>query len=319
MNDNSLFEMAPLRFRSLETIRIYITENCNSNCKNCFNKGLRTEKEIPPIIFEELCKWLSSNNISKLKIMGGEPTVHTEFEKIFEISTKYFDKLFVFTNGRLDKFHNLNWRDNDTLVFNFNFNKFFNEQTLCVDRSFFKRFEVQVTAYANERKILKRLLELCSLDREKMNVSLTLDCTENIFIKRDVLLKKLEYIEQGLLDNGIEPMFDHHIPFCFLFDSKVKVNSYPICFPERAGLIDSSLNLRFCNQYQMPLLKLYSAGKFIPWYKVLNKLLEQFMKLQIKALENGCINCQFWNVNCNGGCWMFKDIFLDCKIPSVNI
>lgn len=83
-------------FEKIETFRVYVTEKCNANCPSCFNAKSRTSKEMSLEEFEKLCEYLSSNGIKHLKIMGGEPTVHKDFEELVKISQKYFREITIF-------------------------------------------------------------------------------------------------------------------------------------------------------------------------------------------------------------------------------
>ena len=77
---------------SINTMRILVTENCNAKCSHCFNAAYRSNKEIDLTTYSRLCDFLASNKIQRVKIMGGEPTVHSSFEEIIAISQAHLNQ-----------------------------------------------------------------------------------------------------------------------------------------------------------------------------------------------------------------------------------
>lgn len=85
-------------------INILLTNFCNQNCPFCFareemaNKNVK--KEISLKDFKTvLLKMKKEPKISTVKLLGGEPTLHSQFKQIIKLSLKYFPKVQVFTNG----------------------------------------------------------------------------------------------------------------------------------------------------------------------------------------------------------------------------
>lgn len=86
----------------LKTVYIEITNQCNLNCKTCYNRsGLNNAvKEITVEQLDEIIKTLIANGCDRLLWGGGEPTAHSRFDDILDFADKYPQIGFgVVTNG----------------------------------------------------------------------------------------------------------------------------------------------------------------------------------------------------------------------------
>ncbi len=91
-------------FYSLE-----ITAACNCRCAGCSNV-YSTERSTPPLpaaIWEE---WIADWGPSavEIRLTGGEPTLHPEFDRILKHVTSYGARILVFTNAR--------WEDSEHVL-----------------------------------------------------------------------------------------------------------------------------------------------------------------------------------------------------------
>lgn len=87
---------------------ILLTNICNQNCKYCFAKGEMKKlklKEMTLVNYIELTTLLKKQGINTIRIMGGEPTLHSNFIEIIQISLENFEKILIFTNGLIPKKH----------------------------------------------------------------------------------------------------------------------------------------------------------------------------------------------------------------------
>ena len=101
------------------SMRVLITDKCNMNCATCFNKSLRKNTEMPVETFNDLCSYLKNEGgIRRLKIMGGEPTIHPFFLDIVEIAKNNFESIHIFTNASTDIIKSLCLRPKDTVIYN---------------------------------------------------------------------------------------------------------------------------------------------------------------------------------------------------------
>jgi MoaA/NifB/PqqE/SkfB family radical SAM enzyme len=84
---------------------VHICGHCNLNCKGCTNFCSIAEKRFVDLdILERDFKRLSelTDRKSELNLMGGEPLLHPDIIKIYDITRKYFDcKAQLVTNGIL--------------------------------------------------------------------------------------------------------------------------------------------------------------------------------------------------------------------------
>lgn len=288
-----------------KAIRVYVTERCNANCSNCFNANNRMNKEMSLSDFSDLCKYLQKNGYNHLKIMGGEPTLHEQFPEIIHVAQENFTTISIFTNGLLDSVKKIKLRKSDSIIYNFNFNK-----SLSLEKMFFsiggtRAFEIQVNPKTNEEILVSRILELTK--GFDVRLSLTLDCTANIFIEKSSVIPKLRYIEAKLFENNKSFSYDHKIPLCYLYKTGLHFSNNHKCTTKDAGLIGADLSFRFCNQHSGILINLKDGNDFLPWSIIDNYIKKSFYEIQQKALDKYCLNCIFYDSKCNGGCWIPKD------------
>jgi MoaA/NifB/PqqE/SkfB family radical SAM enzyme len=80
-----------------------ITNFCNQSCPFCFaSKEMshkRQNKEINLQDFERYLNELSKLKVETIKLLGGEPTLHSQLSQIIDLSLKKFKYVQIFTNG----------------------------------------------------------------------------------------------------------------------------------------------------------------------------------------------------------------------------
>lgn len=89
---------------SLKTIGIEITWNCNQRCSYCYlacsNLKNKPDFEMNLKTFKQTLDKIWDSGIREVYLIGGEPTVHSKFEKIVAILLKYkWKKIGLCTNG----------------------------------------------------------------------------------------------------------------------------------------------------------------------------------------------------------------------------
>ena len=299
-------------------IRVYITENCNSKCSNCFNARERGNSLIDVQHFEEICHYFSSNGVSTIKVMGGEPTIHPNFSDIMAIAQEYFTAVFLFTNGINNNVFEFKPRETDAIIYNFRFSKVLTADKLLLDKPGRRSLEVQITSKTNEIKLIDEILSRCGNYKERINPCLTLDCTENIFTNREKLIEKYSKVWNACQKAGFIMGQDHIPPLCFIYGSDIKMpSSGCICDSNCIGLIDAKFNIKFCNQYSQSLGNLYKDDTLIPFMEYLDMLSKEQENLQDIVKEKICDKCPFYQKYCNGGCFMAKD-FIDRDSVIIN-
>ena len=294
--------------KSHRAIRVFLTEMCNANCSNCFNRVARGGKEIDLDTFTRLCEYLEASGFNSLKVMGGEPTTHSVFPQMIDVAQKYFSNVAIFTNALNDEILQINPRRKDTIVYNMNFEPFLTEAKLILDKPGRRTLKFQVNENTDVNSLESKIIKWTSYDTERIKSSFTFDCTSDIFKHRELLIGKVAELEKFLQDRNLPYGFDHRVPICFFKDSPIHI-TYPSgrCRVETAGLIDANLNLRYCNQHNDIVTSLLNSdGSFIPWDIVKNYLLAYSYKLQLAIFETGCKDCRYFGDHCNGGCWGSK-------------
>lgn len=97
-------------------VYIYITEKCQLRCKHCY-LGRRLDKEVimsKDDIFRNLVLWKKIGG-KKLCFLGGEPTLHPQFEEIIKYANGLkYEEITMDSNGQqiaLEKLKNMNSAD----------------------------------------------------------------------------------------------------------------------------------------------------------------------------------------------------------------
>lgn len=86
----------------LKRIYLLITNKCNLTCTMC----IRGENQNKEMRFEEFKEIFDKENTSDIEIVitGGEPTLHQNFIKFVEYSSKKFKKVLIATNGMINEY-----------------------------------------------------------------------------------------------------------------------------------------------------------------------------------------------------------------------
>ena len=279
-------------------------------CPSCFNKNIRSGREMPVDNFALLCRWLADQgHIKRLKIMGGEPTTHSEFPSILAAAMEYFPHIYLFTNAVNDTITTLRLRDEDAIIYNLaclplsvSFQKLLPEQNVG------HIFETRIDARSDVERICGKLRRIHECLGQRMAVNLTLNCIEDIFSFREVIVRKWNAVAHFCQEDlNITLNLDHDAPLCFVQGLDMQLTSYhPLCSPECAGLVTADLHLRFCNQTSENLLSLKEGQNFISYAEVDACLRQQFSL----RLENNqryvCRGCPEFPEVCNGSCFAHR-------------
>lgn len=285
------------------SLRVYITEQCNAKCPSCFNKNNRSNSSMDIEHFRKICTFFSSNGVKRIKIMGGEPTLHSDFDVFMTIAQDYFQQVFLFTNAINDRILSFEPRESDSVVYNFTFHKLWNNKKLLLDKPGKRAFEIQIKHNTNIEEIIRYLQDFNNKDIYSV---ITLDCTSNIFEHRDVLKEKIVKLQEFIIKNEYKTSMDHRIPLCFLYNSNIIVptSNFSICSLECSSLVDANYNIRFCNQSSKTLLNLFQNNEIIPFQLIENVLIKEFYTRQLDNLNKICSSCVFYGTKCNGGCFI---------------
>lgn len=88
-------------YNCFTNVYVYITEQCQLRCKHCYlGKGLRNNLIMPKEKVFDLLEKIKTLGGKKLSILGGEPTLHKDFEDIIEHANKLnYDIVAINTNA----------------------------------------------------------------------------------------------------------------------------------------------------------------------------------------------------------------------------
>jgi len=80
---------------------VLLTNICNQKCSYCFaaNQLEQKKTEMSFKDFKFVLSFLKKNNEKTIRLMGGEPTLHSQFEKIIDYIISQDLKVHIFTNG----------------------------------------------------------------------------------------------------------------------------------------------------------------------------------------------------------------------------
>ncbi|MFH0933147.1 MAG: radical SAM protein [Nitrospirota bacterium] len=80
-------------------IQFYPTLKCNLSCTFCFNRGIQSEKDISINDFEKIISIIADTGVKEIDILGGEPTLHSEFAQIVDLICKNNLNATISSNG----------------------------------------------------------------------------------------------------------------------------------------------------------------------------------------------------------------------------
>lgn len=289
--------------------RVLITDRCNMNCPSCFNKDIRCNQEMSVEDFSKVCTYLKDEgHIERLKIMGGEPTVHKNFQEIVGIAQNNFASIHIFTNGVNDEISKVKMREYDTIIYNLScMGQQYPAAKLLPEQNFVHAYETRIDSKCNVDRIKHVLRHVHSIVGEKMVVNLTLDCMENIFANKKNIIEKWNSIVTFVEELNISYRVDHAIPYCFFVGSEMRIKVHgSFCPLACAGLITPDLKLRHCNQTMTNLLCIRQDGRFVPWQILEQYILCEHLEMQSQSLHKMCKDCLFYGRKCDGGCFVFK-------------
>jgi radical SAM protein with 4Fe4S-binding SPASM domain len=170
----------------VKTIYVEVTNQCNLNCRTCYNRsGLnRDRKEISVNQLEDIINLFLPYGLKRFLISGGEPTKHTEFNEILNLFDKHPELSFgVVTNGT-----NYNKKLIDYFNAHLNFTLQISLDGSCEEQNSKTRgtghFDEVITFIhqlynPNEKPRLKMVVSQNNYDdiENYYNLALSLDCT----------------------------------------------------------------------------------------------------------------------------------------------
>ena len=293
----------------MKSIRILITDKCNACCSNCINKAIRTESYFIDVLrFKTIALFFHENNVTRIRIMGGEPTIHPNFGEIVSFSQTVFSRVTVFTNGLNNSILDFSPRESDSINYNARFVHIIPKEHFMSDKPGSRILSIVIDCQIDAHQMTSTISTI-NEQIQNLKVSLTFDCTVNIFKHRVDLLDKFEILYDFCISHQIEVIVDHGLPICFLYNSQIpSYKDFSKCSEHCAGLIDANCNLRFCNQISSETFSLFEGDRIKPFKLINNWLQLAFYQKQLMVLRKICLECPFYGDLCNGGCYIHREL-----------
>lgn len=295
--------------------RLYLTENCNASCKWCFNKETRDSSlNMDTNKAKKLIDFLAENGVSKLLIMGGEPTIHPDFVEIWNYTYNKFKYITLYTNGtQKEKLKQIKVNKKNGINYNFNF---INKPLEYDERWNGISFEIVITYNTNIKDLTNRIIKCYS---DKICLVPTIDCTFDIKYKTEIQSKLSKFFDFIIEHPEYKWGFDHTYPRCILNSelmnkgkqTGINKQIIPDVYERNlcssligdSGLILSNFKLVHCNQYRKNYLDLFnSEGNICVSMEDIKEFLKEEGISKLKELIPHCTKCMYFPDICNGGC-----------------
>jgi radical SAM protein with 4Fe4S-binding SPASM domain len=291
--------------------RIILTENCNANCKHCFNANSRDGKSMDiDRLLEFFAQSQDHTKRSILKIMGGEPTIHPRFEEFVGKALYLFNRISIFTNGttmsKITK--NPIFNRNPNIGFTIN-GATFDPSTFDQYREFVDKVSIHFVLTMDETdKIVQKALNCAELMGEQATIIYSPDTQVDLFNKSirlaygmiwtNAVKTLVPQLRKSMA--GFYP--DHFLPICFFTPSMIeeldKVDCTDImkgiagCQCRNLGLIDTDFDLYYCNQTQIKLGSLLNDDNSFKTMDEIQKMIADGPRTKIKCIEQISKECK---------------------------
>ncbi len=160
---------------------VLITNKCNQSCSYCFAQEKMKEetKEMSFVNFKKVLDFLENSSDKKLRLLGGEPTMHSKFKEIVELAIARGFSVQIFTNGIFseDTLNFLASKENK-IIYSFNVNP--KEEYL--DKNY-----NQVLNNLEKLSVFKNILLGTVVQNDNFNADYLLEIAKKYQIKRIAL------------------------------------------------------------------------------------------------------------------------------------
>lgn len=308
---------------------IAILNYCNLQCPYCFANKFITEEEKQLITmeqFETILEFLSRGPVGRVALIGGEPTIHPEFEKLLSRSIEFAKErnanVTVFSNGiKLGDYARL-FLEAGSLV-NLNHPKILGDNKWNELEKSMKKLQA-VGAMKNINFGINLYPDIIDFDyifdmakkykKDSIRCSYVAPTCEYANVDKKEYYTKAKEIFIPFVnkakENGIKVNLDcNHIPLCYFTSEELAdfnntvVHWHNICNP----VVDISPDMKgtACfGAYNLVDLTQFNNLQEAERYLLLKEMYP-------RALANGaggCSECEkFKNLSCQGGCLAFAD------------
>ncbi len=314
----------------LSQITFSLTNVCNMSCKHCFyhneNYNLSSENYMNFKNFETFVL-NNKENLSSIeaKFFGGEPLLHPEIKRFFELASKYFSGISIFTNGTLIKEREFleNYSDNTYFVINGAAAKNIYEDLSEIQKlkgfNFSFTFPIDYNKYSDNLKLINKVIELFNPDKTTIVVSpdITLDVFNKAIAEKYkiILFECFKAIMPIVSNKGFDFLIDHSLPICFFDpDFMKKLESLNLNYIDglfgcrrdnstSCGYLDTDFSIAVCSHNRIKAGQLEINNSL----DILKKKLEEVLgnKLTYLSEISFCKDCKVKEI-CRGGCYLHK-------------
>jgi len=317
--------------------RLVLTELCNGKCPHCFNAEFRKTAEMDADV---LLKWWEQSrgnpliSTKRVKLMGGEPTLHPRIIEIMQEACLTYGGIDLFTNGSkmleisrdplILKYHLMNKIQYIINGFTFKPNDFY-EYAPFISRIFLHF----VVPYDRKEfyEMVGKVYDCMNL-QPMINIVISPDTQVNLFDDgiqenyRENWIEAITTIVPKLLTRGIPFNYDHVLPMCFytqeMLDRLHKINLYDspdidgihsikttCCGEVQMGLILPNFDIYFCNQTRIKLGSLLDDNGEPKSIEDVTAMLQKFSKIKTESVKELSPKCKVCPVvaSCKVGCY----------------
>lgn len=317
-----------------------LTYGCNLKCTYCFANEFVNKKSsyISEENFQKAIDFLTREDVTRIGIIGGEPTLHSQFKNFLEylINNRRVGEATIYTNGiLLDRFINQVISPKFRLLVNCNSPKEIgNEQyeklrnnlnTLINEHYMRERINLGINLYSDDLdySYIIELLKMCGLHRVRISLTVPdfstygdVNAIEYFKKRKPFLFKFLKDMQ----DNNILPYYDcNKPPYCIWTDEEKEwlenmvekyhvesnlIGDHSFCYP----VIDILPNLQVVRCFGMSEYEKVNISDFNGVSEIASYFLNHIdsASYQIPA-NDGCKECRKRQLRkCTAGCIGFK-------------
>lgn len=307
---------------------IILNSYCNRNCIYCFakkkNQGPYQQLSLDHLI--KICDFLENSRINQVNILGGEPTLHPEFNLFLRYLVSRGFMITVFSNGMINQpvLKNIKetideWGlDYNRLKFVMNVNeaKYRTAKEDKMEKMTFQTLNRYIGLSFNifEKDCdMNFLVDLINdfelIPRIRLGLAAPIMGRNNIFLPIEAypdIARKIIRLSERCQKNSIDFGFDCGFPLCIFTDAEIgklyknMTHLQFVCDPVLD--IDADLNVIYCyplSEYQT--LKLQDFKNVAEIYDHFRSSLEK--DDEKKGIYPECRDCQYrLRGRCSGGC-----------------